>query len=150
MNFIAMVVGLGVAAGCACSSNVCQQDYEAQNWAAALKSCTARAASDPDAAITGGRAALNLGEYGRASALARQALGTRGGADAMGLLGAVALGRESFEEAIVLLRVAYVLHTAQDDDKNRVRDVHQLAGAWFQLGEYGHALEATNLLRDLA
>src|SRR5262249_45564820 len=28
--------------------------------------------------------------------------------------------------------------------------VHQLAGAWFQLGEYGPALEATSLLRDLA
>src|ERR1043166_1967019 len=143
------VVCLAALANCHRDPDACQRDSAAQAWAAAVESCGLRAAGDPAAAVAGARAALNIGKLDRSAELAQQAVGSPRGADAIAMLGAVALARHSTDEAIAFLRMAYAMHSMAGDDKNRARDVHQLAGAWYQRGEYGAALEMADLMRDI-
>jgi len=146
MGFVVCLAGL---ANCHRETDACQRDSAAQAWAAAVESCGLRAAGDPAAAVAGARAALNIGKLDRSAELAHQAVGSPRGADAIAMLGAVALARHSTDEAIALLRMAYAMHSTAGDDRNRARDVHQLAGAWYQRGEYGAALEMADLMRDI-
>lgn len=141
---------VALATACRRAPDRCQDDAAAQDWAAAVESCGSKASSDPDAALSGARAALYIGKFDRAWDMAKSAVLSHRSADAIAMLGYISVGREAPREAIGFLRIAFAMHETLGDRAGEARDAHQLAGAWFQIGEYGRALDAANLMHDLA
>lgn len=151
---MAWVVPIVVTHAAACSgcSDHCVQDRKSQDWAAASVSCEAEftRTRDPARAIDAATAELYRYRWSDAVRFASFALDGPTSAAAHYLIGAARLGLGEYESAASHLVVAATWHAIIGDAHAEARDRHQLAGALWQLGDYGEALIAEEAARNAA
>lgn len=152
----ACVVSLAIACMTACRkvpTHRCIDDRESRNWDSALLTCQAEHAEthDPARAIDAAKAAYYRQLPQETVRLATLALADPAtAADAHYFIGSAQLALDELGGAEGHLTDAVRLHNAAGNARAESRDEQQLAGVYYQRGQYQRALDAQVAARDAA
>jgi tetratricopeptide (TPR) repeat protein len=152
----ACVAALAIACAATCSAGPthrCINDLESGKWGPAFDSCQAEFARTTDLtrAVGAAKAALYLQRPQDTLRLATLALDDpTTAADAHSIIGSAQLVLGNLDAAASHLHQALRSHRAAGDARAESRDQQQLAGVFYQLGEYQRALDAHGAARDAA
>lgn len=130
----------------------CLELNRAGKWAAALERCAAEyfAAPDPTTGLLAARAAAYLQKWEDAKQRARALIPGPRASDAEALLGECALQQSQLAVARGHLQRALAMHAKEGKHAEQARDGHQLAGVYFNEGEYQRGFDVLQVARAAA
>jgi tetratricopeptide (TPR) repeat protein len=153
--FLSVYVAIAACSGGSSApapSPSCRELNRAAQWVAALERCAAEyfVAPDPTTGLLAARAAAYLQKWETAKLRARALIPGPRAADAEALLGECALQQGELPAARGHLQWALAMHAKEGKHAEQARDGHQLAGVYFNEGEYQRGLDVLQVARAAA